>query len=520
MNNYDGTWRMDRKDMKKDIVYSSKSTIDLSESEIEECSELFSTFYGKYSEKSQFKPGEQVKMGATYYARNYCKPDFFVAMARDCGKLVGQAFYIRKQYEDYGMMTWVLQLVVNKEYRKQGIASTLLRSIWGFSDDYAWGLATANPCTVKTLESATFRKCDPTVIKEGLQSIKLIGNDTTFVSETAYDVTEGTSQVNTGFFVDNSEFEINEETCDKYLGELKPGHEWLAFTFQHQDIQLDKYKKHFEDTVAFSEKILREAYSRMDVTTHSWTQGTCNEVDYIATFCQKGTVLDLGCGIGRHSLELANRGYEVCGIDFSNKHIDYAREQAEKSNQDKATCRFVCEDVRSYRENRMYDNVICLYDVIGSFPFNEDNERIIETAYTHLKSGGIFVLSVMNMELTAARIPEERKVDLQEHPEILLNLPPSQIMQKTGDIFNPEYLAIDTKTNLVFRKEQFTNDSNLSAEYVIRDKRYTMKEMKYLLEKYDFDIVDMRYVRAGHFDEPLEALDEHAKEICIVARKR
>lgn len=503
---------------KREIVYSTKKTVDLLKEEIKECSDLFSHSYGKYSAKSEIRPGEQVKMGSKYYEGHYCKPDFYVAMAREQEKLVGHAFYIRKRYEGYGILTWVLQLVVHKDYRKQGIASTLLRSIWGFSDDFAWGLATANPCTVKTLESATFRKCRPIVIRKNLRAIKLIGNDTTFVSPDAYDVTNCTSQVNTGFYVDNSDFAVK-DSCDKYLGKLKPGYEWLAFTFQNQDIQLEKYKKHFDDTVAFSEKILKEAYSRMEVSSHGWTRGTQNEVAFIDQHCQKGSILDLGCGIGRHAIALAKLGYEVCGVDFSEKHIEYADSERKKGVLEE-NCRFICEDVRFYREKRLYDNVICLYDVIGSFPNEEDNLSIIKTAYKSLREKGIFILSVMNMELTENIVLSDRKANLQEKPDILLKLPPSGTMQKSGNIFDPKYIAIDTRTGLVYRKEQFENDSSLSAEYVIRDKRYRMKEITALLKENKFEVLDERYVRAGHFDEPLQSLDSHAKEICIVARKQ
>ncbi len=502
-----------------DIKFYTKSTAELTDLELEECSELFSTFYGKYSSESAKRPGEQVKLSSSYYKRMYCKPGFFVSLARIEDKLVGQAFYIRKHYENYGVMTWVLQLVVDVNYRKKGIASTLLRSIWGFSDDFAWGLATANPCTVKTLESATFRKCEPGVIGSNLNSIKIIGNDTGFVSPDSYFVMDKCSQVNTGFFVDNSEFEINDDTCDKYLGQLKSGYEWLAFTFQSQEIQVDKYKKHFDDLVSFSEKILKEAYSRMDVTSHPWTKGTDNEVSFLKQYCNKGSLLDLGCGVGRHSIKLAEAGYEVCGVDFSEKHISFAKEEAEKL-QLAGNCKFVCDDVRYYREDEKYDNVICMYDVIGSFPEDQDNESIIKTAYNQLKDNGIFIFSVMNLELTSDIVPEEQKADLKENPDILLKLKPSQIMQTTGDIFNPEYLAIDTSTNLVYRKEQFVNDSGLSAEYVIRDRRYTMSQLEMLLEKYGFEVIEKRYVRAGHFDESLAPLDAHAKEICIVARKK
>lgn len=142
--------------------------------------------------------------GTKHYRDNYVKPDRYIATARYKGVLVGHALYIRKNYPECGKMTWVLQLVVDDKYRRQGIASTLLRSIWGFSDDYAWGLATANPCTVRTLESATFRKCKPSVIKKYLNHLRTVGEDTTFLDKNDFVVTNKMSQVNSNFFIDFS----------------------------------------------------------------------------------------------------------------------------------------------------------------------------------------------------------------------------------------------------------------------------------------------------------------------------
>lgn len=507
--------RKDKADV--EVSYSRMKTEGLTDTEIKECADLFSSSYGNYSKTSAVRPGEKIKMGAGYYKKNYCKPGFYVALAKIEGKLVGQAFYIRKRYEGYGMMTWVLQLVVDRSHRKKGIASTLLRSIWGFSDDYAWGLATANPCTVKTLESATFRKCKPVVIRKNLRAIKLIGADTTFVNGDSYDVTNCSSQVNTKFFVDNSEF-ASEGSCEEYLGKLKPGYEWLAFTFQNQDLQLDKYIENFDKTVAFSEKILKETYSRMDIVEHGWAKGTPEEVAFMMQYLNQGTVLDFGCGTGRHSIELARKGYRVHGIDFAQKHIDYANNcKVQEGLEEK--CSFECADVRKFRGNERVDNLICMYDVIGSFPEEKDNRDILLAAYDNLKVGGIMILSVMNMELTDYIVPQDRKVNLQKNPNALLKLPPSRIMKITGNIFDPEYIVIDTRTDLVYRKEQFDDDSNLSAEYVIRDKRYRMKEIRQLVKEIGFEILTSRYVRSGHFEEELTATDIHAKEICIVARK-
>lgn len=504
-----------------EIQYSTKKTTDMTEEELQECSVLFSSSYGKYSGESTIRPGEQIKMSVSYYHNNYCKSNFYVARAKLNGNLVGHAFYLRKDYSEqgFGIMTWVLQLVVDSNYRRRGIASTLLRSIWGFSDDYAWGLATTNPCTVKTLESATFRKCKPEIINKHLRAIRAIGADISFVKDASFAVTGSSSQINTQFFVDNHDFS-DDDGCEKQLGRLRSGYEWLAFTFRDQGIQGDSYQKHFADMVAFSEKQLNEAYSRMNMTVHSWAKGTVNEVNFIQQYGNNGSILDLGCGQGRHAIELAKRGCRVTAVDFSKKNVYVAGENAKSAQLDNLMCKFVCDDVRTYRDNEKYDKVICLYDVIGSFPEKDDNLKIITTAYEHLKMGGVFILSVMNMELTETLLLEANKGNLQNTPDIIRKLPPSRIMQSSGDIFNPNFLAADTETGLIFRKEQFSDDDGLSAEYVIRDKRYTMSEIVGMLEEQGFEIEDTRYVRAGHFDDPLKYDNKHAKEICVIAYKR
>jgi len=503
----------------EEIQYSTKRTLDMTDGELQECSELFSSFYGKYSKSSTRRPGEQIRMPVSYYRKNYCRENFYVALARLNGMLIGQAFYLRKDYSEqgYGIMTWVLQLVVNTSYRQRGIASTLLRSIWGFSDDYAWGLATTNPCTVKTLESATFRKCKPAIIKRNLKAIRTIGADISFVKDASCIVTGASSQINTDFYVDNQAF-IKDDTCEKQLGKLRPGYEWLAFTFRDQGIQSDSYQKHFKDMVAFSERKLKEAYSRMNMAVHAWTKGTENEVDFLRQYGDNLTVLDLGCGQGRHAIALAKKGSFVTAVDFSQKNINEAKKNAEQENVSK--CEFVCDDVRYYHDSITYDKVICLYDVIGSFPEEEDNLKIIATAHNLLKERGIFILSVMNMELTETLVLDTNKGNLQNNSDIIRKLPPSHIMQSSGDIFDPKFLAIDTSTGLVYRKEQFSGDDGLSAEYVIRDKRYSMDEIVNMLEKHGFEIVESRYVRAGYFNDSLKNTDKHAKEICIVARKK
>ena len=81
------------------IEYVNIPTTGMSVEDWEKCSELFSTNYGNYSEQSERRPGLPVKMPVSYYRKNYCQPDYFIAIARYRDRQVGHALYIRKKYE-------------------------------------------------------------------------------------------------------------------------------------------------------------------------------------------------------------------------------------------------------------------------------------------------------------------------------------------------------------------------------------------------------------------------------------
>ena len=67
----------------------------------------------------------------------------------------------------------------------------------------------------------------------------------------------------------------------------------------------------------------------MDIQNMSWVEDTKNEVDFLIDQLKlqgNEKILDLACGYGRHSLELARRGYDVTGIDITSEYIEYATE--------------------------------------------------------------------------------------------------------------------------------------------------------------------------------------------------
>lgn len=273
-----------------------------------------------------------------------------------------------------------------------------------------------------------------------------------------------------------------------------------------------------EGTIDFSESQLREAYGRMEMDRQPWASHTGKEVDFIESVVdlRGSNVLDMGCGIGRHSLEIASRHPQssVLGIDFSESNISKIGKKPHPRN-----ARFQVADGRGYR-TQGFDVALALYDVIGSFPDEEDNLSILRNCVRSLSPGGTLIISVMNMELTRAIARPENVGNVIGNPELLFRLKPTDIMHKCGDVFDPEHFLIDPDSNLVYRKEQFSGDDSLQAEYVIRDRRYTGSEVREMLESEGMTVSDIRYVQAGRWDTPLEPTDPKAKEILAVAVKR
>lgn len=489
----------------------------LTDEQLKECSKLYSENYGFYSGKDDaLKQGKHIKLSPKTYRRLGENPNMYVSLCYNEGKLLGHAFFLRKELANGEKCSWVTQLLVHHSYRNRKIATRLLQSAWGFSDYFAWGLATTNAVTIKTLESVTWRQVDPNIVSQHLEEIGQLCDEIAFTEKEQIRIGDGKSQIFTNFYPEFQRLENNlTEIYVKRLGMIDDGCEWLAFTFQHQNMMFNE--KHWEQMLDFSEYQLEDAYSRMEMNTQAWTKHTAAEIDFIERVCQlniNNRILDLGCGQGRHSIELARRGYTaVTAYDFSSRLVKKAKEQAGDY-----LINFEVKDCRHLKRTSAFDAVICLYDVIGSYRTYDDNLNIIKSINRSLRRGGRCVVSVMNMELTS-NIATNRVADVKKNPQNLLKLKASHIMQNTGNVFDPEYFLLDTTSQLVYRKEQFEMDGELSAEYVIADYRFTRQQICSVFEQEGFRVITANYVKAGAWDIPLSATDKNAKEILIVAEK-
>ncbi len=129
----------------------------------------------------------------------------------------------------------------------------------------------------------------------------------------------------------------------------------------------------------------------------SYVQGTVGECDFIEREINRDKslkILDIGCGTGRHAIELTERGYKVTGIDLSANQITRAREKAREAG---LTIDFLIQDARNLPFNNVFDLAIMLCE--GGFSLMETDEMnfaILKEAAKALKSKGKFIFTTLN----------------------------------------------------------------------------------------------------------------------------
>ena len=115
-------------------------------------------------------------------------------------------------------------------------------------------------------------------------------------------------------------------------------------------------------------------------------------------------VLDLCCGLGRHSMELARRGFTVTGVDRTAVYVEKAKKLAAA---EKLEIEFIQEDMRQFCRPDTFDLVLNFYTSFGYFENPAEDRRVIVNMEKSLKKGGRLVMDMAGKEILA-RIFRER----------------------------------------------------------------------------------------------------------------
>lgn len=156
----------------------------------------------------------------------------------------------------------------------------------------------------------------------------------------------------------------------------------------------------------------RRAFPPEETLKRPWADRTAVEVDRaLAMLGASGSerVLDLACGTGRHSLELARRGFPVVGVDISPDLLEIAGNDAAAESLEAS---FVKADLRELDFHEEFDLVLSLNDgAVGYFETEEENRRTFEVVAEALRPGGGHLMQLPNVLYAESHLPQKTWIE-------------------------------------------------------------------------------------------------------------
>lgn len=168
-----------------------------------------------------------------------------------------------------------------------------------------------------------------------------------------------------------------------------------------------------------------------------------SEVEYIDNLIKMHTnnaktILDMGCGTGKHDELLCDKGYTVYGIDLSEDMLKIA-EKRRKGKEEKLS--FGYSKIQNLNLNKKFDVVVSLFHVMSYQISNDDVIKTFEVAKNHLNKDGLFIFDfwygpAVLTDLPSVRVKrfENEKIKITRIPEPIL-YPQQNMVEINYDLF-------------------------------------------------------------------------------------
>ena len=201
-------------------------------------------------------------------------------------------------------------------------------------------------------------------------------------------------------------------------------------------------------------------------------------------------ILDLCCGFGRITLELARRGFAATGVDITASYIQTANEDAAAEG---VEVEYIKDDVRAFKRENAFDVAINLYNSFGFFADPKDDALFLKNAYTSLRTGGLIIIDVQGKELAVRDYTE------------------AEWFERAGYIVLTETMPVDSWGSLWNRWVLLKGA--LRVEKVFVQRLYAANELRSLLYAAGFSRVEIY----GGWDK--RAYDQDADTLIVLGWK-
>lgn len=230
------------------------------------------------------------------------------------------------------------------------------------------------------------------------------------------------------------------------------------------------------------------------------------EADYVDTLIKTyassdtKTILDLGCGTAGHALVLAQKGYEVVGVDRSDAMLAVAQE---KNNRAGSLVEFHKGDICNFGLDKRFDVAIAMFAVMGYQTSNEALERALINARRHLNIEGLLIFDGWFGPAVITQRPHDRILVLEEGA--------GQVIRLT----RPELDILTETVNVTFDVFHIENDAvreHVEETHIMRF--FFPKELEFILNKTGYEVLGMH-----RFMGLEETLTENDWNMIVIARR-
>jgi len=264
----------------------------------------------------------------------------------------------------------------------------------------------------------------------------------------------------------------------------------VAAAVQPGDAQSKKKKK----GKPWFEEIFDEDYLRtLPFLTPQATQAEARFVIESLGIEAGAQVLDLGCGYGRHAMELAARGYHVVGLDQSLPLLLRGADEAQRRG---LTINFMHGDMRELDIDAQFDGAYCLFSTFGYFD-DETNKKTAQNLARALKPGAKAVIEVLNRDYLIGDLPTR----------VWWEGDGCVVLEEVD--FNYFSSRVQSARSVVF-------DDGRQLEQEISIRAYSLHELGKLLHAVGFRVIEV----SGSIQTRGRFFGHHSRQIIIVAERR
>lgn len=232
------------------------------------------------------------------------------------------------------------------------------------------------------------------------------------------------------------------------------------------------------------------------------------ESEYISNLIEKfrpdaKSILDLGCGTGRHDIIFADKGYDVTGVEISGSMYEEA-EYNKKNVRSDRKLKFLQNDFRELQINEKFDIIVSLFHVMSYQTSNKDLLKTFTAVDKHLKEDGIFMFDFWYGPGVLNDRPETRTKHL-EDDEIKVKRFAEPFLKINENIVDVRY-TVSVEDKLTGNKDEFSETHSMRYFFI--------PELKLILNFFNMGII--------HYEEWMtgEKLSDKSWSAFVLAGKK